>query len=367
MTHLDEGQLHAYLDHEERDSTGAERQDTDRHLAECAECRAQLEAERRIRDRAHTLLGATGPAGVSAPPFDAVLERARRQRARPFRVPRTVALAWAASVALALTVGWYARSLVLGAGGGAAAAGVAGAAPESATAVGAAEAAGAADEMRVGTTRAAPPAARQLAQGIGADEMAGPERVTQVSQQEVRAEAPAAPATLQDRARANLAVAEAKAERDTGALVVGVTGAPVPSAAPAITLRRAVPAAEMAEEVWVTVTPAEAERRLGGPLATIPGLPSLRTTVFGTGPAVMTRTIQVLGPGLTIELVQERGSPPAKERAAVPAAPPEAAGRAAAAEPGPSITVQWEGFSVTGRALVPADSLRKLLSRLRRP
>jgi hypothetical protein len=114
------------------------------------------------------------------------------------------------------------------------------------------------------------------------------------------------------------------------------------------------------------------ERRLGGPLATIPGLPSLGTSVSGTGPSTVARTVQVLGPGLTIELVQQRAvradlEPALRERAAAPAALPEAAGRAAPAEPGPSLTVQWEGFSVTGRALVPADSLRKLLASLRRP
>jgi hypothetical protein len=43
------------------------------------------------------------------------------------------------------------------------------------------------------------------------------------------------------------------------------------------------------------------------------------------------------------------------------------AGRALQEEPGQSLTVQWEGFSVTGRALVPADSLRKLLQNLSAP
>jgi len=40
------------------------------------------------------------------------------------------------------------------------------------------------------------------------------------------------------------------------------------------------------------------------------------------------------------------------------------AGRAMGDEPGQSLTVEWEGFSVTGRALVPADSLRRLLQAL---
>jgi hypothetical protein len=98
-------------------------------------------------------------------------------------------------------------------------------------------------------------------------------------------------------------------------------------------------------ESWITVPPSEAARRLGGPLATIPGLPSLGTAVSGTGASAMARTLQVLGPGLTVELVQSRAEP-------------------AAGEPGQALTVQWEGFSVTGHALVPRDSLRRLLQRL---
>lgn len=374
MTHLDEGQLHAYLDGEGPDGGTAERQAADRHLAECSACRARLDEERRVRDQARALLAATGPAGVSAPPFEAVLERAKRQRARPPHIPRTVALAWAASVALAVTVGWYARSLVLrgGAAGeaGAPPAATAGAPSEAAGRLGAADAAaGAADEARAGAPQAAPPASRQVAQGFAAEERPAPKAAPQPSRSEVERVAPPT-RMLEDRVRADLAVAKTNIERDTGPPAVGVSAAPAPMAAPILRRQRVQPVAqppEPVEEAWVTVTPAEAERRVGGPLATIPGLPSLGTTVFGAGPAVVARTIQVLGPGLTIELVQERARDEAKERAAMPAAAREAPGGAFAGEPGSVVTVQWEGFAVTGRALVPADSLRRLLSRLSRP
>jgi len=71
----------------------------DAHLAECAACRARLQEERALIERAAQLLGHAAPPERAAPP----LHRLRRR-------PRVVVpLAWAATVALALVTGWYAR------------------------------------------------------------------------------------------------------------------------------------------------------------------------------------------------------------------------------------------------------------------
>src|SRR5574341_802263 len=355
MTHLDEGQLNAYLDGEGTEADGGGRSGVEAHLAECAACRARLEEERRVRDRARAILGAAGPASLTAPPFDLVVQRAARQREMRPSIRPLVAMAWAASLALAITVGWYARGLVVGSGETGAAAG----APS-------------AEGPRAGAIQAAPPAAKQVAQRLPSrGEPPPPLR------EAARPDTAAATTGLPDRPLAHLAQAEAKAERDTEAAPLRVAEAPVPSpAAPAEVMRPSrietrAAAKDVVEGAWLTVPLAEAERRLGGPLASIPGLPSLGTSVYGTGPSTVARTIQVLGPGLTIELVQQRAAAPAVERAArerfaAPAAMPSA-GRAAGEKPGRSLTVEWEGFSVTGRALVPADSLQKLLGRLRRP
>jgi len=293
MPHLDEGQLHAYLD-----GGTAERQGVERHLAECAACRVRLEDERRVRDRARAILSAAGPAKLAVPPFEAVVERAARKRATRSRVPPMVGLAWAASLALAVTVGWYARSLVLTGGG----TGTVATAEQDVEAP--------AEEVRAGGIQAAPPASRQIAQGAPARE-----QPAQAPREEAVVVAePAAPAVA-DRPLANLAAVEAKAAADTEVPSLRVAEAPAPSAAAAhgaaaerVRLRappRAA-AADLAEQSWLTVTRAEAERRLGGPVAMIPGLPSLGTSVFGTGDAAVARTLQVLGAGLTIVRLRPR-------------------------------------------------------------
>ena len=119
MSHVDEGTLHAYLDGElERIQPGAAAV-LEAHLARCEECRARFEEARAVRDRASRILEHAGAPQVDVPPFDAVLRRARggagaagtagAGRRRPL-----LPLAWAASIALALAGGWWAREMALG-------------------------------------------------------------------------------------------------------------------------------------------------------------------------------------------------------------------------------------------------------------
>src|SRR5580765_2558366 len=100
MSHVDEGTLHAYLDGE---LSPAERTDLEQHLAQCAECRAQLAEERALLERSTALLAATRPAERPAPPF----EQVRRAPKRPWYLRTPVA--WAASIVLAIGVGYYLR------------------------------------------------------------------------------------------------------------------------------------------------------------------------------------------------------------------------------------------------------------------
>src|SRR6266702_7658635 len=61
MSHVDEGTLHAYLDGE---LPTVERAAVERHIAECATCRANLAEERALLERATALLGAARAGAV---------------------------------------------------------------------------------------------------------------------------------------------------------------------------------------------------------------------------------------------------------------------------------------------------------------
>jgi hypothetical protein len=100
MSHVDDGTLHAYLDGE---STAVEREHLEAHLAGCAACRARLEEERLLIERAGRLLGLAAPPERAAPPFHEL--RRPRHGGGGYRLP----LAWAATLALAVGIGWYSR------------------------------------------------------------------------------------------------------------------------------------------------------------------------------------------------------------------------------------------------------------------
>jgi len=134
MSHVDEGRLHEYLDALERGQEGqedsspsiaphrppspaakrtAQWQEIEQHLAECAECATQLEQVQLIRDRASALLRDAAPAHVSMPPFEEIQARAearaRKAPRRVFAMTRLATLGWAATIVLAVGVGWLAR------------------------------------------------------------------------------------------------------------------------------------------------------------------------------------------------------------------------------------------------------------------
>ncbi len=102
MSHVDEGTLHAYLDGE---LPSAERAALEAHLAECGTCRANLAEARALLERASALLGSARPVERPAPPFEQLRRGSNRS---PWRVRRS--FAWAASIALALGIGYSLRN-----------------------------------------------------------------------------------------------------------------------------------------------------------------------------------------------------------------------------------------------------------------
>jgi hypothetical protein len=101
MPHADDGTLHAYLDGE---LTPVEVGQLESHLAGCAGCRARLDEARALIERAARLLGVAVPPAPErpAPPLHQL--RPSRPAWRRLRVP----LAWAATIVLAVGLGWYA-------------------------------------------------------------------------------------------------------------------------------------------------------------------------------------------------------------------------------------------------------------------
>lgn len=101
MSHVDDGTLHAYLDGE-LSPVEVERLET--HIAACPACRARLDEERALIDRAARLLGMAVPPGPerAAPP----LHELRRPQVTWSRL--RMPLAWAATIVVAVGIGYLA-------------------------------------------------------------------------------------------------------------------------------------------------------------------------------------------------------------------------------------------------------------------
>ncbi|MFQ5678165.1 MAG: zf-HC2 domain-containing protein [Gemmatimonadota bacterium] len=133
MSHVSEGKLHAYLDGALGHEAPSEAGRLEAHLRECADCRVRLERAARLREQAESILATGAARGVARPPFEEILHRAAAAAEGPAtggagsasaggprpapggaRVRRPIervrSLAWAASVLLAVGVGWAARA-----------------------------------------------------------------------------------------------------------------------------------------------------------------------------------------------------------------------------------------------------------------
>jgi predicted anti-sigma-YlaC factor YlaD len=106
MSHIPEDELHAYLDQ----ALGRLRcVEIESHLAECTRCRDVRDGIAALRDRTTALLARLAPRRTTIPPYADIR---RRAQIRAFRQQRILArVAWAASVVLALGIGWTAFTL----------------------------------------------------------------------------------------------------------------------------------------------------------------------------------------------------------------------------------------------------------------
>lgn len=104
MQHIDDGLIHAWLDDA---LEPGERARVEAHIAACGDCRRRVDDERAIIARAANILSIAAPPALDAPAFQQLRGPAKRRRAV---LSSPVRLAWAATVVLAIGMGWFARA-----------------------------------------------------------------------------------------------------------------------------------------------------------------------------------------------------------------------------------------------------------------
>jgi plasmid stability protein len=314
MRHVDEGTIHAWLDDQITDPAEAAAIET--HLRECAECRARLADEQAAFDEARTLLDSTA-LSADRPAFEALAAKAGRDMGgalapaasmtRPRR-ERLVRWSWAASLALAVALGWTAREL---------------ADPDEARPNPAAIAAPPAVADRPDASaaplqpvpvpgRAAPPAGATDSAPFAPTSQSGQAANAGAERRESRGQAASARAP---EAAASASTAETVAQAPPA--VAAPTAAP--PAAPRATsaaqpLAGSAPfaaarleRAAVADGQWREVPRTEAAARTGMPLYGIDGLEPLYTGLSADGAVV--RTLYRLESGAQVQLVQQRNVP----------------------------------------------------------
>ncbi|MCH8934143.1 MAG: zf-HC2 domain-containing protein [Gemmatimonadetes bacterium] len=388
MSHVNEGQIHAYLDRQLEFADQADRERFETHVAECSDCTVLLEEARAIHARATGMLGDSRPAVADMPSFETVVTRASERSARWATVKtlnRTRALAWAASIVVAVAVGWYAREVerdrfdldeavvALAEDQGEELEGVAGAGAATSDLAGGQPAA---------PTLAAPEAARVLVapalQQAAGRRAEGAPAVAAATEEENRVALPAE--------RQRLVAGELSAKAVARTLVDSVR-AEVPTAA--LRVSRDAPAAlkrarELAESglfaeveapaptddlLWIAVSRDEAERSIGGKLLLVDGLDVVEISIAATEPRASVRVVQLLPSGDSLEIVQQPTTPEVDRVAGglesrLQDARDEQEAAANEREIS-SVSVIRGDVVVEMRGRISIDSLRVLLSRLR--
>lgn len=412
MSHVAEGDLHAWLDGALSHEAPERAERIAAHLEACGDCRTRLERAREVRDRAEGLLAAAAPEDLGLPPFEEVAARARRQGSagvaaevagaagegaglpdagaeespggttpgRPRQMSPLRTLAWAASLLLGVGLGWAGRS--------AWDAGDRGGRLATAEPTPALEAAGAESglgDRQEGVDADEAPRARVAAEAgdarpdVAAAEADAPAGRRELADRPVAEDVPAeqaarrAPQTQGLAAADRLAEAEGRAapaapkpEAERGAagevlerkaapesvrsdVAIQPLGAAARAAEPGRDAAR--PGRDVEKRVWVPAGAADAARWVGASLLVVEDLPVEDRAVSTADGVPVTRVRQRLPSGDLLE-VHLRPAPGA--RASLRRATEDA-------------WTRIDGLEVRLRGPVAPDSLAVLLSRLRAP
>jgi anti-sigma factor RsiW len=386
MQHVDEGDLHAYLDGALDALPASEAARIRQHLAACEVCGRRLEEERALRAEAEAILAGADPGAADMPPLEELRQRAFA-RVRTDSGIRLRRLTWAASLVMAVGAGWMLRGaqaprlseslspalrespVEQGPGGAAARSAEApkDAAAEAGTTtatraggVGGVEQTRSAERLAgagpsAGAGEAAPDRPRPAAESVVLEAQAPRPRTADAIEAEEKA-APPPPATFvrdtaEDSLRRTLAAARAQV-----ALVLADTVRPlVAPSAPAVSGARADVASEFAARVRAMPRAGEPEmaRYAEEDLSSIavPGLPVLALTGGDRDlPAGALRVLQLFE-GDTLELIHlPAGSDPGS-------VPRPDGGRT-------QVAVRYGAGWLVGRARAPREAVETLLARV---
>ncbi|HEY0672706.1 MAG TPA: hypothetical protein VGD27_10580 [Longimicrobiales bacterium] len=341
MSHVDDGELTAYAD-------GAYPVDDpvalriSAHLSTCANCRTRLEQNEDLRARAALILSYAAPASLQAPSFESLQAQVDNQRSR---VPRTIPLAWAATIILALGIGWFGRGAWQGV-------------PQRNTV---------ATEETAPAARAVQPEPAPLAASSEVHE-ADMTAARPRPQPAAKTRAPQVAAADQVRAEGENVASDAAVGAAAGRAAIAAAPPSPAAAPPTMAAREEQPVArdqalkaEAANAVGY-ISPAEAERR-GLVVPRIPELPIARIGLFAANMVVE----QTLPDGKVVHLTVSNEAEVAQfetrraqgERAAAPTAPTAQASRV------PTATARVRGRIVNVTGDLSADSLQALAAKIR--
>ena len=329
MRHIPEDELHAYLD---QGLSRTQAVEIESHLADCVTCRAARDRIAALRDRTTALLARLGPPLRVPPAFDSVRRRAAEHASERRRRLQTTA--WAASLVLAVGLGWTASSTLASRDG-------------------------------------APAEARAAARSVPA-----PARVVSapLAPRHDSARAPARPAVPPPTRVAALPAATTNAGDTRTRDSIQAAMLAVLDPAPAVELTRLEKSGQRAEEfdgIWRTVSWDGAQAEAGRRLPHIDGLPVVKVQIQAgeqdTRPVMVVaqqlssgQVIQTIeGPAAGVSQLLARRSMTDPTGVHTPA---DSAARALAGDQAMAMQLGDRMLAITGA--LPSDSLRAMIRRL---
>lgn len=415
MPHVDEGTLNALLDGALKAEDPARARAVETHLEGCPDCRALLGEAADLRARAAGILGAAAP--LARPDFQEVLTRAGlvaaradggvggdrlvvdpRRPARHRRQTRAIrAIAWAATIVLALGTGYLIRDRLVTAPADMSAAARSDAQLERAAAdIAAPERQPAPEVGRGGAPAIAPqgtpagPAARPApsatSPSISAHRLeerrdAALARTADAALATGAVGTPVAPAVVEDQVTEPLGaptvVATAPPPRAPGAGEAEIASIGRRREGPAVAgealALRALPAPPVPATLpiegvvvvagWRPITIAEASAAMDGPVYVLPGAHVVRLEAAGVDPVAEIRSVQRMEGGVDVRVTQRRADGAEPETVDVTASVEKTRPETDVAREAEAVnvaSVRLDGYWLTVAGALPADALQAL-------